>query len=101
LIESPPESNALPVPAIEIKFLNHFGNLEGQFATGVIAKLLSGEIRTNGNPLNDFEKLCDESNEVVENVIGVLWEFPLAFRRIFTWRDRLTSLEYSIWTNLR
>jgi hypothetical protein len=48
----------LPVPAIEIKFLNHFGILEGQFATGVIAKLLSGEIRTNGNPFNDFEKLC-------------------------------------------
>ena len=32
-------------------------------------------------------------NEVVEDVIGVLWEFPLAFQRIFTWRDRLTSLD--------
>jgi flavin-dependent dehydrogenase len=71
----------------------YFGIQEGEFATDVIAKLLSGEIRTNGNPFADFEKLCDEGNDVVEDVIGVLWEFPLAFQRIFTWRDRVTSLD--------
>lgn len=70
-----------------------FGIQEGEFAVDVIAKLLSGEIRTNGNPFADFEKLCDEGNDVVEDVIGVLWEFPLAFQRIFTWRDRVTSLD--------
>ena len=26
-------------------------------------------------------------------MIGVLWEFPLAFQRIVTWRDRVTSLD--------
>ena len=30
---------------------------------------------------------------MVEDVIGVLWEFPLAFQRIFTWRDRVPSLD--------
>ena len=50
----------------------------------MIVRLLSGEIRTNGNPFADFEKLCDQGNDVVEDVIGVLWEFPLAFQRIFT-----------------
>ncbi len=59
----------------------------------MIARLLSGEIRTNGNPFADFEKLCDQGNDVVEDVIGVLWEFPLAFQRIFTWRDRVPSLD--------
>src|SRR6266542_1440974 len=66
---------------------------EGEFAVDVAARLLSGEIRTNGNPFADFEKLCDQGNDVVEDVIGVLWEFPLAFKRIFTWRDRITSLD--------
>ena len=70
-----------------------FGIQEGQFAVDVIAQLLSGEIHTNGNPFADYEKLCDEGNDVVEDVIGVLWEFPLAFQRIFTWRDRVPSLD--------
>ena len=71
----------------------YFGIQEGEFATDVIARLLSGEIRTNGNPFAAFEKLCDEGNDVVEDVIGVLWEFPLAFQRIFTWRDTEMSLD--------
>ena len=71
----------------------YFGIQEGEFATDVIAKLLSGEICTNENPFADFEKLCDEGNDVVEDVIGVLWEFPLAFQRIFTRRDSIPSLD--------
>jgi 1H-pyrrole-2-carbonyl-[peptidyl-carrier protein] brominase len=70
-----------------------FGIQEGEFAVDVIARLVSGEIRANGNPFADFEKLCDQGNDVVEDVIGVLWEFPLAFQRIFTWRDRVPSLD--------
>jgi hypothetical protein len=46
-----------------------------------------------GNPFADFERLCDEGNEVVEDVIGVLWEYPLAFQRIVTWRDREAALD--------
>ena len=71
----------------------YFGIQEGEFAADRIAKLLSGEIRTDGNPFADFERLCDEGNDVVEDVIGVLWDFPLAFQRIFTWRDRVPSLD--------
>jgi flavin-dependent dehydrogenase len=71
----------------------YFGIQEGEFAAERIAKLLSGEIRTDGNPFADFERLCDEGNDVVEDVIGVLWDFPLAFQRIFTWRDRVSSLD--------
>ena len=26
-------------------------------------------------------------------MIGVLWEYPLAFQRIVTWRDRVDSLD--------
>jgi hypothetical protein len=40
-----------------------------------------------------FERLCDEGNDVVEDVIGVLWEYPLAFQRIVTWRDRAAALD--------
>ena len=66
-----------------------FGIQEGEFAVDVIVRLLSGEIRTNVNPFTDFENFCDQGNDFVEDVIGVLWEFPLAFQRIFTWRDRV------------
>ena len=71
----------------------YFGIQEGEFAADAIAKLLSGEIKTNGNPFADFERLCDEGNEVVEDVIGVLWEYPLAFQRIVTWRDKVAALD--------
>ena len=71
----------------------YFGIQEGQFAADEIAKLLSGETKTNGNPFAELEHLFDEGNEVVEDVIGVLWEFPLAFQRIMTWRDKVPSLD--------
>ncbi|HEY3662136.1 MAG TPA: NAD(P)/FAD-dependent oxidoreductase [Chthoniobacterales bacterium] len=71
----------------------YFGIQEGQFAADAIAKHLSGEAKANGNPFADFEALCDEGNDVVEDVIGVLWEYPLAFQRIVTWRDKVDSLD--------
>ncbi len=70
-----------------------FGIQEGEFAASAIAKHLSGETDANGNPFADFERLCDEGNDVVEDVIGVLWEYPLAFQRIVTWRDRAAGLD--------
>ncbi|MGH8093915.1 MAG: NAD(P)/FAD-dependent oxidoreductase [Chthoniobacterales bacterium] len=71
----------------------YFGIQEGEFAADAIARLLSGEIKTNGNPFADLERLFDEGNDVVEDVIGVLWDYPLAFQRIVTWRDRVSSLD--------
>jgi flavin-dependent dehydrogenase len=71
----------------------YFGIQEGLFAAEAIAQFLSGERKGNGNPFADLEPLIDEGNEVVEDVIGVLWEYPLAFQRIFTWRDREPSLD--------
>ena len=71
----------------------YFGIQEGEFAAAAIAKHLSEETRTDGNPFADYEKLCDEGNEVVEDVVGVLWEYPLAFQRIVTWRDRAAGLD--------
>ena len=71
----------------------YFGIQEGEFAAQAIADHLSGAVKTNGNPFADFERLCDEGNEVVEDVIGVLWEYPLAFQRIVTWRDKVDSLD--------
>ncbi|MEO8440018.1 MAG: NAD(P)/FAD-dependent oxidoreductase [Spartobacteria bacterium] len=70
-----------------------FGIQEGEFAASAVAKHLSGETEGNGNPFADFERLCDEGNDVVEDVIGVLWEYPLAFQRIMTWRDRAAGLD--------
>ncbi len=71
----------------------YFGIQEGQFAADAIAQALSGEVKSDGNPFAEFERLCDEGNEVVEDVIGVLWEYPLAFQRIVTWRDREHALD--------
>ncbi len=71
----------------------YFGIQEGEFAAAAVAQFLSGEIQTNGNPFAEYERLCDEGNEVVEDVIGVLWEYPLAFQRIVTWRDSAAALD--------
>ena len=71
----------------------YFGVQEAEFAADFIGRFLSGEIKTNGNPFADYERLCDEGNDVVEDVIGVLWEFPLAFQRIVTWRDSEAALD--------
>ena len=81
----------------------YFGIQEGEFAADAIARLLSGEIKTDGNPFADYERLCDEGNEVVEDVIGVLWDYPLAFQRIVTWRDKVgrvgPPLRPHLWRN--
>ena len=58
-----------------------------------IARHLSGETRKDGNPFADYERLCDEGNDVVEDVIGVLWNYPVAFQRIVTWRDAAAALD--------
>ena len=71
----------------------YFGIQEGEFAAEAIARHISGEVKSNGNPFADFERLCDEGQDVVEDVIGVLWEYPLAFQRIVTWRDKVDSLD--------
>jgi 2-polyprenyl-6-methoxyphenol hydroxylase-like FAD-dependent oxidoreductase len=71
----------------------YFGVQEAEFAAESIGQLLSGEINTSGNPFSEYERLCNEGNDVVEDVIGVLWEFPLAFQRIVTWRDKEAALD--------
>jgi len=71
----------------------YFGIQESEFAAQAIARHFSGEVKSNGNPFADFERLCDEGQDVVEDVIGVLWEFPLAFQRIVTWRNKVDSLD--------
>ncbi len=71
----------------------YFGIQEGQFAADAVAKFLSGELRSEGNPFADLECHLDQGNEVVEDVIGVLWEYPLAFQRIVSWRDSAAALD--------
>src|SRR4030095_8939836 len=71
----------------------YFGIQDGEFATEAIARYLSGEVKSNANPFADFERLCDQGQDVVEDVIAVLWEYPLAFQRIMTWRDKVDSLD--------
>jgi 1H-pyrrole-2-carbonyl-[peptidyl-carrier protein] brominase len=71
----------------------YFGIQEGEFAAKAIARHLSGEAKSDGNPFADFERLCDEGQDVVEDVIGALWEYPLAFQRIVTLRDRAAVLD--------
>ncbi|MEO7166093.1 MAG: FAD-dependent monooxygenase [Spartobacteria bacterium] len=71
----------------------YFGVQEGEFAAAAVAKLLAGELSGEGNPFADLERHLDQGNEVVEDVIGVLWEYPLAFQRIVTWRDHAAALD--------
>lgn len=70
-----------------------FGIQEAEFAARAIADHLSGTTKADGNPFADFERLCDEGNDVVEDVAGVLWHYPLAFQRIVIWRDRAAGLD--------
>ncbi len=70
-----------------------FGVQEGEFAAQAVARFLSGETKGDQNPFADYERLCNEGNDVVEDTIGVLWEYPLAFQRIVTARDRAAALD--------
>jgi flavin-dependent dehydrogenase len=70
-----------------------FAIQESEFAARAIAAHLSGATKANGNPFADFERLCNEGNDVVEDVAGVLWNYPLAFQRIVIWRDRAAGLD--------
>ncbi|CAN5523126.1 NAD(P)/FAD-dependent oxidoreductase [soil metagenome] len=70
-----------------------FGVQEGEFAAKAVARYLSGEASSGENPFADYERLCNEGNDVVEDTIGVLWEYPLAFQRIVTIRDRAAALD--------
>jgi flavin-dependent dehydrogenase len=66
---------------------------EAQFAANYVEQWLGSELKTSGNPFAEYERLCDEGNDVVEDVIGVLSEYPLAFQRIVTWRDAPAALD--------
>ena len=65
-----------------------FGVQEGEFAAEAIASLLSGGSRTNGNPFSEYETLCDQGNEAVQDFIDCLWEYPLAFQRMVGYKYR-------------
>ena len=65
-----------------------FAVQEGEFAAEAVEKFLSGETRTDGNPFRDYETLCDQGNDIVQDFIDCLWEYPLAFQRMVGFRHR-------------
>src|SRR5436309_776904 len=65
-----------------------FAVQEGEFATEAIARFLSGENKTDGNPFRDYEALCDQGNDIAQDFIDCLWEYPLAFQRMVVYKYR-------------
>jgi flavin-dependent dehydrogenase len=65
-----------------------FAVQEGEFAAETIARLLSEGTRTNGNPFAEYEALCDQGNDITQDFIDCLWEYPLAFQRMVVYKYR-------------
>jgi len=65
-----------------------FAVQEGEFATEAIARFLSGENKTDGNPFREYEALCDQGNDIAQDFIDCLWEYPLAFQRMVVYKHR-------------
>jgi len=65
-----------------------FGIQEGEFAAEAIAGFLSGETKTYGNPFKDYETLCDQGNDIAQDFIDCLWDYPLAFQRMVVYKHR-------------
>src|SRR5437867_5904437 len=65
-----------------------FAVQEGEFATEAIARFLSEGTRTNGNPFGEYEALCDQGNDIAQDFIDCLWEYPLAFQRMVVYKHR-------------
>ena len=65
-----------------------FAVQEGEFATEAIARFLSEGTRTNGNPFGEYEALCDQGNDITQDFVDCLWEYPLAFQRMVVYKYR-------------
>jgi len=65
-----------------------FAVQEGEFAAEAIARFLSEGTRTNGNPFGQYEALCDQGNDIAQDFIDCLWEYPLAFQRMVVYKYR-------------
>jgi len=65
-----------------------FAVQEGEFAAEAIARLLSEGTRTNGNPFVEYEALCDQGNDITQDFIDCLWDYPLAFQRMVVYKHR-------------
>jgi 1H-pyrrole-2-carbonyl-[peptidyl-carrier protein] brominase len=65
-----------------------FAVREAEFAAETIAHLLSEGTRTNGNPFAEYEALCDQGNDITQDFVDCLWEYPLAFQRMVVHKYR-------------
>ena len=72
-------------------FHRSFNGLTGaqqEQITEAIARFLSEGNRTNGNPFAEYEALCDQGNDIAQDFIDCLWEYPLAFQRMVVYKYR-------------
>jgi flavin-dependent dehydrogenase len=56
-----------------------FSMKEGQFAASAIKEHLATKCPKNGNPFTDYQRLCEQGQDVVQDMIDAFWEEPFAF----------------------
>ena len=57
-----------------------FSANEAKLAAGAIAEVLSRSAERDPNPVAAYEATSDFGQQVIEDVIDVFWEYPLAFQ---------------------
>ena len=67
---------------------------EGELAADAIAKHLSEENGTDGNPFADYEAVTMEGQDAIRDLIDTFWEYPLVFTRMASGeaQDDITDL---------
>jgi len=57
----------------------YFAMKEAEFATQAVTEYLAGGNRDAANPFAAYEKMVDQGQDVVQDLVDCFWDFPLAF----------------------
>ncbi|MEK7727957.1 MAG: tryptophan 7-halogenase [candidate division KSB1 bacterium] len=57
----------------------YFAMKEAEMATATIAEYLAGKNRDAANPFAAYERIANQGQDVVQDLVDCFWDFPLAF----------------------
>lgn len=57
----------------------YFSVKEGQYASEAIAAYLASENRAEDNPFTEYQRRCDQGQDVIQDLIDAFWNHPFAF----------------------
>ena len=72
----------------------YFGVKEAQFAAQAIKEYLSGKTRHLENPFASYQRLVEQGQDLIQDLIDCFWEFPLVFLYIVHQQHRGDMIDF-------